>query len=58
MSVYAADFNWDLIVDLVKNQKITYTPVNKYPKVRRDLSLLIDNEVISFDELEKIAKGD
>lgn len=54
--VYIADFNWDLIVDLVKNQKITYTPVNKYPKVRRDLSLLIDNN-ISFDELEKIAKG-
>ena len=54
--VYIADFNWDLIVDLVKNQKITYTPVNKYPKVRRDLSLLIDNNV-SFDELEKIAKG-
>ena len=54
--VYIADFNWDLIVDLVKNKKITYTPVNKYPKVRRDLSLLIDNN-ISFDELEKIAKG-
>ena len=54
--VYIADFNWDLIIELVQNQKITYTQVNKYPKVRRDLSLLIDNNV-SFDELEKIAKG-
>ena len=33
-----------------------YTPVNKYPNVRRDLSLLLDNNV-SFDELEKIAKS-
>jgi phenylalanyl-tRNA synthetase beta chain len=54
--VYIADFNWDLIIELVQNQKITYTQVNKYPKVRRDLSLLIDNNV-SFNELEKIAKG-
>jgi len=54
-SVYAADFNWDLIIDLSKNQKKTYTPVNKYPKVRRDLSLLINNEV-NFSDLQKIAK--
>jgi phenylalanyl-tRNA synthetase beta chain len=54
--VYIADFNWDLIIELVQNQKITYAQVNKYPKVRRDLSLLIDNNV-SFNELEKIAKG-
>lgn len=54
-SVYAADFNWDLIIDLAKNQKTTYTPVNKYPKVRRDLSLLINNEV-NFSDLQKIAK--
>ena len=54
-SVYAADFNWDLIIDLAKNQKTTYAPVNKYPKVRRDLSLLINNEV-NFSDLQKIAK--
>ena len=54
-SIYAADFNWDLIIDLAKNQKTTYTPVNKYPKVRRDLSLLINNEV-NFSDLQKIAK--
>jgi phenylalanyl-tRNA synthetase beta chain len=44
-----------LIIDLAKNQKTTYTPVNKYPKVRRDLSLLINNEV-NFSDLQKIAK--
>ena len=54
-SVFIADFNWDLIIDIIQKNKIIYSPVNKYPKVRRDLSLLIDNN-ISFDKLKKIAK--
>ena len=54
-AVFIADFNWDLIIDIIQKNKIIYSPVNKYPKVRRDLSLLIDNN-ISFDKLKKIAK--
>jgi len=53
--VYAADFNWDLILELVGYTKIKYQEVSKFPEVRRDLSLLIDQSV-SFDELQKIAK--
>ena len=54
--VFVANFNWDLILDLIQNKNISYTPVNKFPKIRRDLSLLIDNS-ISFVQLQKIAKN-
>jgi len=53
--VYMADFNWDLILQLVVNTKIKYSGVSKFPFVKRDLSLLIDNKV-SFKELLEIAK--
>lgn len=53
--VYAADFNWDLILELAGYTKIKYQEVSKFPSVRRDLSLLVDKSV-SFDELSKIAK--
>ena len=53
--VYAADFNWDLVLDLVGNTNIKYKEVSKFPEVRRDLSLLVDKSV-SFDELNKIAQ--
>ncbi len=52
--VYAADFNWDLILELVAYNKTKYKEVSKFPEVRRDLSLLIDKSV-SFDALKKIA---
>ena len=54
-NVFVADFNWDLIIDHIQKNKITYAPVNKFPIVRRDLSLLVDNE-ITFEKLKKIAK--
>ena len=53
-TVYAADFNWDLILELAGYAKIKYQEVSKFPSVRRDLSLLIDKSV-SFAELKKIA---
>jgi phenylalanyl-tRNA synthetase beta chain len=53
--VYAADFNWDLILELSGHKKTKYQEVSKFPEVRRDLSLLIDKSV-SFDKLQKIAK--
>lgn len=53
--LYYADFNWDLILNLVLNTKIKYSEVSKFPPVKRDLSLLIDKEV-TFKELNTIAK--
>ncbi len=53
--VYAADFDWDLVLELAGYSKIKYKEVSKFPEVRRDLSLLVD-KTVSFDELSKIAK--
>ena len=53
--MFYADFNWDFILELIQNTKIKYSEVSKFPFVKRDLSLLIDNKV-SFKELLTIAK--
>ena len=52
--VYYADFDWELLLDIVKQNKIFNKDVPKYPAVRRDLSLLVDTNV-SFDDLKTIA---
>ena len=52
--VLFADFNWALILKLLSN-KIKYVEIPKYPEVRRDLSLLLD-ENVSFDTIYNIAR--
>jgi phenylalanyl-tRNA synthetase beta chain len=52
--VLFADFNWAFILKLLSN-KIKYTEIPKYPEVRRDLSLLLDDSV-SFDAIYKLAR--
>lgn len=52
--VFYADFDWDLIIRSVRNNKITYTEVSKFPSVRRDLSMLL-NKDITFEQLKQIA---
>ena len=53
--VFYADFNWDLIIKLLSS-KIKFTPIAKFPEVRRDLSLLLNNDV-AFDEIYKVARN-
>jgi phenylalanyl-tRNA synthetase beta chain len=52
--VVFADFNWDAILDIVKRNKITFKAIPKYPEVRRDFALLLDNS-ISFKDIHTIA---
>jgi phenylalanyl-tRNA synthetase beta chain len=52
--VFYADFDWDLIIKSVRNNKISYTEVSKFPSVRRDLSMLI-NKDLTFEQLKQIA---
>lgn len=52
--VFYADFDWDLLIKLSAQNKIAYTELPKFPAVRRDLALLVDEEV-SFDQLKTIA---
>jgi phenylalanyl-tRNA synthetase beta chain len=39
---------------MVKNHKVLYNEVPKYPGVRRDLALLVDQNV-KFEDLKKVA---
>jgi phenylalanyl-tRNA synthetase beta chain len=54
--VYYADINWKLLMKAIKNNKVTYTELSKFPAVSRDLALLLDKN-IDFVEIEKIAYG-
>ena len=52
--VLYADFNWGKIQKYVSN-KIKFTDIPKYPEVRRDFALLVD-ENIQFEQIFNIAK--
>lgn len=52
--VFFADFDWDVILSFVKNQKIKFKEIPKFPSVRRDLALVID-KAVQYAEVEKIA---
>ncbi len=52
--VFYAEFDWDLVLRSLKNNRILYRDLSKYPSVRRDLSLLID-ESVSFSKLRTLA---
>jgi len=49
-----ADFQWDVILDQIPTENFILQPISKFPKVKRDLALLIDEEV-SFDNLKEAA---
>lgn len=53
--VYYAEFNWLKIIELYINNKVSYKPVSKFPSVKRDLALLLSNE-IKFGELKATAE--
>lgn len=52
--VFFADFNWNIILKFVCN-KIIFTDIPKYPEVRRDLALLVDQSV-AFESVYTIAR--
>ncbi len=53
--VLYADFNWDNVLEYAKHTKIKFKEIPKFPEVRRDFALLLDNTV-SFEEIQTIAK--
>ncbi len=53
--VIFADFKWDAIIENAKHQKIKFSELAKYPAVRRDFALLLDDSV-SFKDIHTIAK--
>lgn len=53
--VFYADFKWDTIL-AVLSQKIKFAEISKYPVVKRDLALLID-ETVAFEQIHTLVKG-
>ena len=49
-----ADFNWDIILKQLKNTPILFKEIPKYPEVKRDFALLID-EKTTYREIYDLA---
>lgn len=52
--VLYADFDWDYILEAVVKNKIVFKGIAKYPEVKRDYALLVD-ETVSFKQIYDIA---
>ena len=52
--VYFADFSMDVLFVELKNNKVVFAELPKYPEVRRDLALLLDKPV-QFNQLRDLA---
>ena len=59
-----ADFNWDEIIKLATQNRIVFKGISKHPEVKRDLALLIDDNVsykqvydIAFETERKLLKS-
>ena len=52
--VFAAEINWQVLFKLVKRDKFSFTELPKFPEVRRDLALLLD-ESVAYGDLRKSA---
>lgn len=67
--VYYAELDWDMLLNLVSKQRVTFREIPKYPAVTRDLSLVVDKAVsygalrdtvkqLNIPELKKLALFD
>lgn len=52
--VYFLEMNFDTLLEMIKNNSMTYTELSKYPEVKRDLALLVDKNV-TFSDLRSVA---
>lgn len=52
--VFIAEISWPVLFELVKRDKVKYSELPKYPEVKRDLAILLDEQV-SFSDIRKCA---
>ena len=55
--VFFADLNWDYLLEKSAFTKVSFTGLPKFPSVRRDLALVL-NEEVQFEAIEKIASDE
>jgi len=53
-AVFAAEFNWDLVLDLLSQHRILFKPLPRFQVVTRDFSLMLDRKV-TFESLRTLA---
>lgn len=53
--VFYADFDFDTILQILKKHSMEYQAISKFPMVRRDLALVL-NQTVTFDEVLAIAR--
>lgn len=53
--VFFADFNWNYIINQINTEKIKFKNIPKFPEVKRDFALLID-ESVTFENIYNISK--
>ena len=56
--VYFAEFDWNALCALAAKHTVTFAPLAKYPAVKRDLSLLLDNAVTMADVERVVRQSD
>jgi phenylalanyl-tRNA synthetase beta chain len=52
---FFADFNWGALLKAAAKSRVEYQEVNKFPSVRRDLAMVVDNSV-KFSDIAAIAR--
>jgi len=52
--VFAAEINWEVLFSLIKRDKFAFKELPKFPEVRRDLALLLD-EGTAYADVRKVA---
>ncbi|KWW31270.1 MAG: phenylalanyl-tRNA synthetase beta chain [bacterium P3] len=52
--VFYADIDWDLLLKSYPSKEVTYCDIPRFPEVRRDLALVLDNAV-TFEQIEQVA---
>jgi phenylalanyl-tRNA synthetase beta chain len=52
--VFHADIDWSLLLKSYPTKEVLYAEIPKYPEVRRDLALILENKV-TFAEIEQVA---
>ncbi len=53
-AVYAAEINWEVLFGLIKRDKFSFKELPRFPEVRRDLAILLD-ENVSYADVRKTA---
>ena len=52
--VFFAELDWESLFKMAKKNSVQFTEISKYPEVRRDLALLVD-ENVTFTQIKEIA---